>query len=212
MVDSKCKKCRRAGQKLFLKGDRCFSQKCALVRRSYKPGVHGNRRGRRGGRLSEYGQQLSEKQKIRHAYGVSEGQFKGYFKSIAEQPGNKEELFIQQLETRLDNVVFRFGWARSRAAARQIVNHNHILVNKKRVNVPSYQVSPGDIISIREKSRKSPLFAHFSAKSGGSGASPVPAWLALEKDKFSGAVKGMPKIEEFGQIAEISKIIEFYSR
>ena len=207
IIDAKCKKCRRANQKLFLKGERCFGPKCAMTRRPYAPGVHGKAFRRRS---SEYGQQLTEKQKVRYVYGVSETQFKNYFKEIAKKrEGDKEELLIRRLESRLDNVVFRLGWASSRRMARQAVNHGHILVNKRKVDIPSYGVKPGDVIQIKEKSRKSNIFENLKASLKKYDA---PAWLSLDKDKIEGKVKNMPNIEDMDRVGEISKIIEFYSR
>lgn len=206
LIDSKCKKCRRAGQKLFLKGERCFSQKCALTRRPYAPGAHGKSFKKR---MSEYGQQLAEKQKVRYAYGISEHQFKKYFKEIVGQKGDKEELFVKKLEARLDNVVFRLGWAKSRRLARQIVSHGHILVNQRKVNIPSYQVKKGDLVEIKEKSKKLSLFKDLEAWLKKHEA---PAWLALDKKKAQGEVKNEPQIENLSEIGEISMIIEYYSR
>ncbi len=206
MVDSKCRKCRRAGQKLFLKGDRCFSQKCAMIRKPYPPGVHGKTRRRR---ISEYGLQLIEKQKIRHAYGVSEKQFKGYFKNIIGQRGNKEDLLAQKLEKRLDNIVFRLGWAKSRKLARQIVNHGHILVNNRKVDIPSYQVKKEDIIKIKEKSKKTTLFSDLKTILK---KYEVPKWLSLDKQKLEGGMKREPQLDDLDKIGEINMIIEYYSR
>lgn len=206
MDKTQCKKCRRTGQKLFLKGDRCFSQKCAMIRRPYIPGAHGkNYRPR----LSEYGQQLAEKQKVRFAYGVSERQFKRYFKEVSKQRGNKEALFVQKLESRLDNVVFRLGWARSRALARQLVSHGHILVNNRKVNIPSYQVKKGDMVKIKPSSQESVLFANLKTLLK---KVKLPAWLSLDREKLEGEIKDEPKIEDLGQVGEISMVIEYYSR
>ena len=204
--NAKCKKCRRAGQKLFLKGDRCFSQKCAMIRRPYPPGQHGKSFRRRA---SEYGQQLAEKQKVRYTYGVSEQQFKKYFKEIAGQKGNKEELFAQQLETRLDNVVFRLGWACSRSLARQMVSHGHILVNDRKISIASYQVRKGDKIKIKEASTKKILFKDLKTiiKKHES-----PTWLFLDKQKLEGEIKGEPTLKDMDKVAELSMIIEYYSR
>lgn len=207
MIDAKCKKCRRVGQKLFLKGERCFSQKCAMIRKPYIPGLHGKSKRRK--RISEYGQQLIEKQKIRHIYGISESQFKNYFKKIIGQKGNKEELLVNKLESRLDNVIFRLGWAQSRDLARQIVNHGHILVNRRKVNIPSYQVKKGDIIQIREKSKKIVPFQDLKTTLK---KYEVQAWLSLDKQKLEGKIIGQPKIADLGKVGEIGMIIEYYSR
>jgi len=206
MTDLKCKKCRRAGEKLFLKGERCFGQKCAMIRKPYPPGAHGKTHRRR---VSEYGLQLIEKQKIRYAYGVSEKQFKGYFKKIAKQKGDKEDFLAQQLEGRLDNTVFRLGWATSRKLARQIVNHGHILVNKRKVDIPSYQVKKGDVIKIRERSKKSDLFNNLKITLKKYEA---PKWISLDKQKLEGEIKREPAIDDLDKIGKISMIIEYYSR
>ena len=206
IINAKCKKCRRAGEKLFLKGERCFGQKCAMIRRPYPPGVHGKSFRRRA---SEYGLQLTEKQKVRNAYSVSEKQFKKYFKEIAGQKGNKEELFAQKLENRLDNVVFRLGWAVSRNLARQIVSHGHILVNGRKVNISSYQVKKDDIIKIRKASEKKILFKDLKTIIK---KYETPKWLVLDKEKLEGTVKSHPNMEDMGNIGELSMIIEFYSK
>ncbi|OGZ35390.1 MAG: 30S ribosomal protein S4 [Candidatus Portnoybacteria bacterium RIFCSPLOWO2_01_FULL_43_11] len=207
MLDPKCKKCRRVGEKLFLKGERCFSQKCAMIRKPYRPGLHGKSRRRR--RLSEYGQQLIEKQKVRLLYGVSEKQFKNYVKAIAPKKGDKGELLLTNLETRLDNVIFRLGWAKSRALARQIVNHGHILVNQRKLDIPSYQVKKGDQIQIKEKIKKSPIFKDLKTILNKYEA---PSWLGLDKEKPEGQVLALPKTEDVGKVGEMGMIIEFYSR
>jgi len=207
MLNDQCKKCRRAGQKLFLKGERCFSQKCAMVRRPYIPGIHGKKRRRQ---LSEYGQQLTEKQKVRYTYGISEKQLKNYFSEIAKQKGNKEELLLMKLESRLDNVVFRLGFASSsRKLARQLVNHGHILINNRKIDIPSYQVKKGDVIQIRSGSKK---IAHFKDVSTFIKKHEAPSWLALDKQKIEGKVVSSPVIEEIGKVGEVSMIIEYYSR
>ena len=206
LINAKCKKCRRAGQKLFLKGERCFSQKCAMIKRPYAPGVHGKTLRRR---ISEYGKQLSEKQKVRHTYGVSEKQFKNYFKEIVGQKGNKEELFIKKLEGRLDNVVFRLGWAKSRRLARQIVSHGHILINNRKVNIASYQVKKGDILKIKAQSKKTALFQDLKTFLK---QYEVPLWLTLDKKTLEAKVKNQPKVDDLSSIGEISMIIEYYSR
>lgn len=206
MIDSQCKKCRRAGQKLFLKGERCFGQKCAMIRKPYIPGVHGKSYRRR---ISEYGQQLAEKQKVRHTYGISEQQFKRYFKEIVKQKGNKEELLARKLENRLDNVVFRLGWARSRRLARQIVNHGHILVNGRKVDIPSYQVKKGAVIKLKERSKKLTLFKDLKAFLK---KQEIPQWLSLDREKLEGKIKTQPKVEDMGKVGELNMIIEYYSR
>ena len=149
-LDPKCRQCRREGEKLFLKGEKCFTDKCAIEKPNFPPGQHGQRRNQR---LSDYGVQLREKQKLRRIYGILEGQFRGYYADADRQKGITGENLLQLLECRLDNVAYRMGFGASRTEARQIVRHNSILVNGKRVNIPSYQVRPGDVVEVAEKSR-----------------------------------------------------------
>lgn len=206
IINSKCKRCRRANQKLFLKGDRCSTQKCAMIKRPYVPGAHGKSRRRR---FSEYGIQLAEKQKVRYTYGISEKQFKRYFKEAISQKGDKGDFLVKKLESRLDNVVFRLGWAKSRGLARQIVNHGHILVNGRKVDIPSYQVKKDDVIKIKEKSKKLVLFKELKAFLKKSN---TPDWLSLDKQEIEGIVKSYPNFEDLKKIGEINMIIEYYSR
>lgn len=156
-TDASCKLCRREGQKLFLKGERCYSNKCAIARRPYAPGQHGSQRKK----ISEYGLQLREKQKAKRFYGVLEKQFRKYFEMANRMSGITGVNLLQLLETRLDNVVYRLGFGTTRAEARQLVNHGHFEVNGKKVNIPSYLVKVGDVITVREKSRKSPALKKF---------------------------------------------------
>jgi len=202
----RCKICRRLGQKLFLKGERCYSQKCAMIKRPYAPGLHGKTTRRM---LSEYGRQLREKQKVRHTYGLSESQFKKYVQEAAQERGDKGQILLQRLEHRLDNVVYRLGWAPSRRAARQIVNHGHILVNGEKVNIPSYEVEKGDVIKLKEKSQKSKMFEHLPTILK---KYQTPSWLSLDKKKLEGKVIGEPTPEDIGQVADTAAVIEFYSR
>ncbi len=206
IINAKCKKCRRAGQKLFLKGDRCLGQKCAMIRRPYSPGVHGKSFKKRA---SEYGLQLTEKQKIRNTYGISERQFKGYFKEISIQRGDKKELFAQKIESRLDNVVFRLGWACSRSLARQLVSHGHILVNGRKVNISSYQIKKEDIIQIKEGSKNNAIFKDLKTLLK---KYELPKWLSLDKEKLEAKVISKPSLEDMSKIGELSMIIEYYSR
>lgn len=206
IIKEKCKKCRRANQKLFLKGDRCSTQKCAMVKRPYAPGVHGKSRRRR---FSEYGSQLAEKQKIRYTYGISEKQFKNYFKEAINQKENKGEFLVKKLESRLDNVIFRLGWARSRSLARQIVSHGHILVNGRKVNISSYQVKEGDVIKLKEGSKKLALFKELKTILK---KYKLPVWLSLDLDKVEGKIKGSPEISDLSSIGEVNMVIEYYSR
>lgn len=206
MITESCKKCRRLGQKLFLKGERCFGQKCAMVRRPYAPGIHGKSFRKK---VSEYGQQLAEKQKIRYSYNLSEKQLKKYFTRVVDQQGDKEELFVKELESRLDNVVYRLGWAPSRKMARQVVNHRHILVNNRRADIPSFQVKKGDVVKIKQKSRQKPIFQDIQNNLKNH---KPPRWLSLEKDKYEAKVNDNLQLDDVERISEISKIIEFYSR
>lgn len=206
MIDLKCKRCRRAGEKLFLKGERCFGQKCAMIRRPFVPGMHGKARRRQ---LSEYGQQLIEKQKVRYAYGISEKQIKNYFLKANKRRGNKGEHLLMALESRLDNVIYRLGWAPSRRLARQIVNHGHILVNSRKVDIPSYQVKKNDVIQIKESSKEKNHFKNIKTLIK---KYETPTWLSLDKEKLEGKVLDEPKADEAGQIGELGMIIEYYSR
>jgi len=204
-LNSKCKICRRVGEKLFLKGERCFSQKCALTRRSYPPGIHGPKRRRS---LSEYGLQLREKQKLRYIYGITETQLRNYFEKITGKE-DKSRSLLSMLEHRLDNVVYRLGFAKSRRTSRQIISHGHILVNGRKVDIPSYQVKKGDIIKIKKTSIKKGLFKDLSVHLKNY---QVPSWLSLDKNKLIGKVIGEPTIQDIGEPAEVEKVIEFYSR
>ncbi|MBI4836835.1 MAG: 30S ribosomal protein S4 [Candidatus Portnoybacteria bacterium] len=202
----KCKKCRRASRKLFLKGERCFTQKCAMIKKPYGPGVHGKKR--RAG-LSEYGRQLLEKQAIRRTYGVSEKQFKNYILAAMQKKGDKRELLLKSLEKRLDNVIFRLGWAKSRASARQVVGHAHILVNSRRMNIPSYEVKVGDSIEIKKKSR---FLAPFKNLEENLKKQVIPARLSLSPDKAGAKVVSDVIIGDEKEIQNLGMVIEFYSR
>lgn len=200
-----CRLCRREGVKLYLKGDRCYTNKCAIERRPYAPGQHGRRRVK----LSDYGLQLREKQKARRIYGVLERQFRKYYEEAARKRGVTGEVLLQILESRLDNVVFRLGFADSRAQARQIVRHGHVAVNGKKVNIPSYRVSEGDVVSIREKSKDSPLLKEIAAKLEDH---TVPEWLELDVQNLSGRVVRLPRRDEIDIPVEEHLIVERYSR
>lgn len=199
-----CKLCRREGTKLYLKGEKCFTDKCAIVRRPFPPGQHGQ--GRR--KLSEYGVQLREKQKARRTYGVMEGQFARYFGKASKKKGVTGELLLQLLERRLDNVVYRMGLAASRAEARQLVRHNHFLVNGRRVNIPSFSVKPGDVIAVSESSRQRPRFKTMAQ----SASRLVPEWLQVDIDNFTGTVVRLPNREEIDAPVQEQLIVEYYSR
>jgi small subunit ribosomal protein S4 len=200
-----CKLCRREGMKLFLKGDRCYSDKCAFDRRPYPPGQHGQARVK----FSEYGLRLREKQKVRRIYGALERQFRKYFAGADRMKGVTGENLLSLLERRLDNVVYRLGFAATRAEGRQLVLHGHVQVNGKRVNVPSYLVKVGDKISIREKSRTIP---RLKESVEGAERRGQITWLELDKPNFTGTMKTLPVREEITLPISEQLIVEFYSR
>lgn len=204
-TESVCRICRREGQKLFLKGDRCYTDKCAISRRAYAPGQHGQ--GRR--KLSEYGTQLREKQKVRRAYGILEGQFRHYFEMANKKEGVTGENLLTILESRLDNVVYRLGLAVSRPEARQLVSHAHFTVNGKKVNIPSYLVKPGDVIAVKETSRKSPKFEAILASTE---SRLVPKWLDMNRDTLEGRVVALAEREDIDMPIEEHMIVELYSK
>jgi|SRR3989338_1704961 len=204
-----CKTCRRLGQKLFLKGERCFSQKCAMIKRAYAPGPQ---KKRRGGSPSAFKKSLEEKQTLKKWYGLSEKQFKRYAEESLKKMGKVEnvaEEFIKKLEKRLDNVIFRLGMAKSRAQARQMVSHGYFLINGKPVNIPSYAIKKGDIISIKEHKKQKGVFKELPTQLKRYEA---PIWLDLNKEKLEAKAVGEPNLEEVNAPAEISSIFEFYSR
>ena len=202
--DSKCRLCRREGAKLFLKGDRCYSGKCAFEKRPVAPGAHGAARKK----VSEYGLQLREKQKTKRIYGVQEGQFRKYYEMADRMKGITGANMLSLLERRLDNVVFRMGLGGSRAQARQLVNHAHFTVNGKTVNIPSYIVKAGDVIAVKETRKKDKYFEEIkSAKVGN-----MPKWLEFDPEKLEGKVIALPAREDIdSQIAE-HMIVELYSK
>lgn len=200
-----CSQCRREGRKLFLKGERCNGVKCAFARRSYAPGMHG----KSPKKPSAYSEQLREKQKIKRSYGLRETQFRNYYEKASTSKQETGLFILQLLETRLDNVVYRLGFAPSGSLARQIVGHKHILVNGKVVNIPSYQVKPGDEISISEKSSKN---AYFSSAKDILKNVKEPEWLKLNAKEFSGKVERLPKREEIDADFKENIVVEFYSR
>ena len=201
-----CRLCRRERMKLFLKGDRCFKEKCAIERRSYPPGQHGTRRGRR---MQGYGIQLREKQKVKRIYGVLERQFRIYFKNADRKKGITGENLLVILERRLDNVVYSLGFAASRAQARQLTRHGHVLVNGRKVSIPSYQVRPEDQIVIRDKSRKNAFIRASVETARGRG---VPEWLELDPENFTGKVLRQPTREDIKLPIQEQLIVELYSR
>jgi len=206
MIDPKCKKCRRAGQKLFLKGERCFTPKCSMIKKPYPPGVHAKKRRRS---LSEYGAQLAEKQKLRRIYDIGERQLKNYFTKAAKAKGVLTDVLLSKLETRLDNVVFRLGWAESRSKARQIVSHGHTLLNNRKVDIPSIGLKKGDIIKIKKSSLKSPLFKNLEIKLK---KFKPPSWLSPDKKELKATVLNLPLGKEIEVPVNLSMIIEYYSR
>lgn len=203
---SVCRLCRRENIKLYLKGDRCFSDKCAFDRRSYAPGQHGQRR---AGKISEYGLQLREKQKVKRLYGLSEDQFCLFFARAEQSKGVTGTNLLVMLERRLDNVAFRMGFANSRSQSRQLVKHNHFRVNGKKVNIPSYQVAAGDVIELREQSKKVQVI--LDAMEAVVRRS-LPQWLELDKDAMKGTVKTLPVRDDITMPVAENQIVEFYSK
>ena len=200
--DEQCRICRREGQKLFLKGSRCYSDKCSVSRRNYAPGEHGQKRKK----LSEYGTQLREKQKTKSFYGVGEKQFRGYFEMASNKKGVTGENLLQILESRLDNVVYRLGFGTSRAQARQLVNHGQFEVNGQKVDIPSYLVKAGDVITVRENKKD-----NVTIKANVENARPVPAWLELNNETLSGKVVRLASREDVDIAIEEHLIVELYS-
>jgi small subunit ribosomal protein S4 len=205
-LDPKCRQCRREGEKLFLKGEKCFTDKCAVERRSYAPGQHGQKS---GARLSDYGKQLREKQKIRRIYGLLEGQFHKVYVEAARSKGVTGERLLQLLETRLDTVTYRMGFGASRTESRQIVRHNGILVNGKRVNIPSYQVRPGDTIEVSEKAKEQLRIKGASEAAESRG---LPDWLEVDSKGLKGKLKALPARSELPSTINESMVIELYSK
>jgi small subunit ribosomal protein S4 len=207
-IDSVCRLCRREGEKLFLKGDRCFSPKCAIDRRSYPPGMHG-RQAQFNRKVSDFGLQLREKQKVRRLYGVFERQFRRYFQLAQRQKGMTGENMLILLESRLDNVVYRLGLASSRPQARQLISHGHFDINGRKTNVPSYLVSVGDTIVVREHSKKT---VHFKDLAKELDDSRIPTWLSLDTKNLSGRVVELPTRNQIDVALNEQLIVEFYSR
>ncbi len=205
-IESACRLCRREKLKLFLKGDRCYTDKCAFERRSYAPGQHGQRR---GGKISDYGIQLREKQKAKRIYGILEKQFRRYYVKADKQKGITGTNLLVLLERRLDNIVYRMGFTSSRDQARQLVRHNHFTVNEKKVNIPSFQVKKGDVVEVKEKSWKIPVVLEaretFVRRE-------IPGWLEIDGDNFRGVVKAFPSREELTMPINEQLIVELYSK
>ena len=204
-----CKLCRREGEKLFLKGERCFSPKCAIERRAYPPGQHGRMAQWRRSRTSDFGDQLRAKQKARRVYGVLERQFRRYFKQAIKARGLTGLTLLQILESRLDNVVYRLGYASSRAQSRQLVNHGHFLVNGRRTNVPSMQIKPGDMIEVREGSQNKTLIKDLFAMAEERSA---PDWVTRDIKNMSGGINRLPERSEIDANLNEQRIVEYYSR
>jgi small subunit ribosomal protein S4 len=204
-LESKCKLCRREGEKLFLKGEKCFSDKCAIERRNYPPGQHGQKKSR----LSDYGVQLREKQKLRRIYGLLEKQFRNLYKKADKQKGITGDNLLQMLESRLDNIAFLMGFGSSRAEARQIVRHNSILVNGKRVNTPSFLVKPGDLIELSNKAKE-----HIRLKSSIQAADNrgFPAWIEMDVKEIKGLYKNRPDRTDLPSTINESLVVELYSK
>ncbi len=204
-LDAKCRQCRREGEKLFLKGEKCFTDKCAVERRSYAPGQHGQKQTR----LSNYGTQLREKQKVRRIYGLLEGQFRNSYAEADRRKGATGENLLQVLESRLDTVAYRMGFGASRSEARQIVRHNGILVNGRRVNIPSFQLRQGDVVEVAEKAK-----AQLRIKAAAEAAEPrgVPEWLEVDAKNLKGTFKAMPQRSELPSNINESLVVELYSK
>jgi small subunit ribosomal protein S4 len=201
-----CRLCRRENLKLFLKGDRCYGEKCAFERRPYAPGQHGQRR---GGKFSEYQLQLREKQKVKRIYGLLEKQFRRYYSLAEKQKGITGTNLLVLLECRIDNVVYRMGFASSRTQARQLVRHNTVVVNGRKVNIPSYQVRVGDVIEVKESKRKVPVVLEAMETVARRG---IPNWMDVEKEKFRGILKAVPNRAELTMPIQENLIVELYSK
>lgn len=202
----RCRLCRREGEKLFLKGERCFTQKCAVERRAYPPGEHGRDRRLR---VTNFGLQLREKQKARRIYGILERQFRNYFKEAARLPGVTGENLLQILETRLDNLVYRLGFASSRPQARQLILHGHLGVNGRKVNIPSYRVRPGDVVSVRDDSKRLvPIESSVEARGGRD----LPEWLEANTKTLQGRLVRLPSRETIPVNVQENLIVELYSK
>jgi small subunit ribosomal protein S4 len=204
-LDAKCRQCRREGEKLFLKGEKCFTDKCAIERRNYPPGLHGQR----SGRLSGYGVQLREKQKVRRIYGLLERQFRKTYHAAEQSKGITGESLLQLLESRLDTVTYRMGFGSSRSEARQIVRHNGILVNGKRVNIPSFQCRPGDVIEVVAKAKQQLRIKGAAEAAEGRG---FPDWLEVDAKALKGKFKARPQRSELPSTINESLVVELYSK
>lgn len=204
-TDAKCRLCRREGSKLYLKGDRCYTDKCAIARRTYAPGQHGQSRKK----MSEYGIQLREKQKVRRIYGILEKQFRAYFEEAERQRGVTGENLLRLLELRLDNVAYRMGFGESRAEARQLVRHGHFTVNGKKVDIPSYQVGLNDLIAVKASSKSTDKFKELAENSASKTA---PQWLSINAEMMEARTVALPVREDIDLPIEEHLIVELYSR
>ena len=205
-IEAKCRLCRREGEKLFLKGEKCFTDKCSIERREYAPGQHGQKSGMR---LSDYGHQLREKQKVRRIYGILERQFRSYYKAADRRKGVTGENLLQSLESRLDNVVFRMGFGASRSESRQVVRHNAILVNGKRVNIPSYSVRPGDVVEVASAAKTQLRIKGASVAAEGRG---FPEWVEVDIKALKGTFKALPVRSELPATINEHLVVELYSK
>jgi small subunit ribosomal protein S4 len=201
-----CRMCRREGMKLFLKGERCYTDKCAIEKRNVPPGQHGRAR---KAKMAGYGVQLREKQKVKRTYGVLESQFRRYFEAADRQKGVTGALLLQMLERRLDNVVYRLGFATSRAQARQLVRHGHFRVNGKKVDIPSYQVRMGDTVALKSGSGENPTIQHAMEEVKGRG---IPEWLMFDAAGFAGRISSLPTREQINLPVQEQLIVELYSK
>ncbi|MDR3149782.1 MAG: 30S ribosomal protein S4 [Oscillospiraceae bacterium] len=204
-TEAVCRLCRREGQKLFLKGDRCYTDKCAFGRRAYAPGAHGQGRSK----VTEYGTQLREKQKAKRYYGLLEKQFRGYFELASRMKGQTGENLLSLCESRLDNAIYRLGFAMSRPEARQLVTHGHFEVNGRKVNIPSFLVKPGMVITLRDKSRS---LEKFKGSLEANASRPAPKWLEFDREKYAAKVLGIPQKEDIDLPIEEHLIVELYSK
>ena len=205
-IKEQCRQCRREGEKLFLKGDKCYSQKCPVVRRTYAPGMHGLSSARR--KISDYGTQLRAKQKVKRIYGVLEEQFRNYYKKAEKKHGLTGEVLLQLLEMRFDNIVYRMGFASSRRLARQLIKHGHFTVNGRKVDIPSYEVKPGDKIEVKKSKQTNNYFQELAKKKEVQEAS----WLLVDPAKLKGEVKGIPLREDLDPNINEQLIVELYSK
>ncbi|MBU2578682.1 30S ribosomal protein S4 [Patescibacteria group bacterium] len=204
-----CTVCRRVSQKLFLKGEKCVSPKCSMIKKPYAPGMKSKKR--RGG-ISDYKKELMEKQKMKEFYGISEKQFKSYVKAVLKRRGKVEDAaleLVKKLEKRLDNIIFRLGFASSRAQSRQLISHGYFLINKRPVNISSRQIKKNDLISLKERKKEKPIFKEIVSTLK---KKECPSWLKLDKEMFCGEIIAEPSFESAGIPAEISSVFEFYSK